>query len=109
MKMIKQFKSIESFSTERLVAKKIEANDLDKFFILHTNPEVMNTLGGLRTSHQSQENLEWNLRQWEENGFGLWMFYSKDTKEWIGRGGLRRVQVGDSEEIELGYALMPQF
>ncbi len=109
MKTITQFKSIESFSTARLSAYKINENDIDKFITMHTNPEVMSTLGGLRTTQQSYENLDWNLRQWKENGFGLWMFYLKDTKEWVGRGGLRRVEVGGHEEIELGYALMPQF
>ena len=109
MKTITQFKSIESFSTERLSAYKINENDIDKFINMHTNLEVMSTLGGLRTTQQSHENLDWNLRQWKENGFGLWMFYLKDTNEWVGRGGIRRVEVGGHEEIELGYALMPQF
>ncbi len=55
------------------------------------------------------ENLNWNLKQWEDNGFGYWMFYLKDTKEWIGRGGLRRVEVGGNIEVEVGYALMPEY
>ncbi|HLG27036.1 MAG TPA: GNAT family N-acetyltransferase [Paenisporosarcina sp.] len=38
-----------------------------------------------------------------------WMFYLKDTREWVGRAGLRRVDVGGHEEIEVGYALMPKF
>ena len=109
MKTIINFKSIETFSTERLAAFKVTADDLEKFVIMHSDNDVMATLGGLRTTEQTQENLDWNLRQWRENGFGLWMFYLKDTNEWVGRGGLRRVDVGGHEEIELGYALMPQF
>ena|SRR5579862_7602379 len=37
------------------------------------------------------------------------MFYLKDTHEWIGRGGLRRIEVGGNTEVEVGYALMPKF
>ncbi|MBA2655434.1 MAG: GNAT family N-acetyltransferase [Tatlockia sp.] len=109
MKTITQFKSIESFSTVRLSAYKINEKNIDNFITLHSNEEVMSTLGGLRTTQQSHENLDWNLKQWDENGFGLWMFYLKDSQIWVGRGGLRRVDVGGHEEIELGYALMPQF
>jgi RimJ/RimL family protein N-acetyltransferase len=109
MKTITQFKSIDSFTTDRLFAEKIKPSDLDKFSSMHTNLQVMATLGGLRTEKQTHDNLEWNLQQWKENGFGLWLFYLKDTKEWVGRAGLRRVEVGGHEEIEIGYALMPQF
>ena len=71
MKTIISFKSIEFFSTERLVAFKVTTDDLEKFAIMHSDTNVMETLGGLRTAEQTQENLDWNLRQWRENGFGL--------------------------------------
>lgn len=119
MLTITQFQSIELFCTKRLIAEKIKSSDLDKFTAMHTNPEVMATLGGLRTDEQICDNLNWNLNQWQENGFGLWLFYLKDEiasksmgytqRTWVGRGGLRRVIVAGNEEIELGYALMPQF
>jgi ribosomal-protein-alanine N-acetyltransferase len=109
MKTIMQFKSLDSFTTDRLLAEKIKMSDLDKFARMHTNSQVMATLGGLRTEEKTRDNFEWNLNQWKENGFGLWLFYLKDTKEWIGRAGLRRVEIENHEEIELGYALMPQF
>jgi len=109
MKTILKFNSINSFSTERLFAEKITKDDLEKFRLMHTNEDVMRTLGGLRTEEQTIDNLNWNLKQWEDNGFGLWMFYLKDTREWVGRGGFRRVDVGGNTEVEIGYALMPQF
>jgi [ribosomal protein S5]-alanine N-acetyltransferase len=109
MKTILQFKSINFFSTERLIAKKITENDLEKFRLMHTNENVMRTLGGLRNEDQTVDNLSWNLKQWEDNGFGLWMFFLKETGEWVGRGGLRRVEVGGNTEVEVGYALMPKF
>lgn len=109
MKTILEFNSINSFVTERLFAKKVTANDLEKFLLMHTHEEVMRTLGGIRNEEQSLDNLNWNLKQWEENGFGLWMFYLKGTQEWIGRGGLRRIEIDKCKEVEVGYALMPKF
>jgi RimJ/RimL family protein N-acetyltransferase len=87
----------------------LSATDLDKFTTIHTDPIVMETLGGIRSAEKTQENLDWNLNQWVENGFGLWMFYLKETKEWIGRGGIRRINLNSVEEIEIGYALMSPF
>ncbi|MCD6040014.1 MAG: grpB 3 [Gammaproteobacteria bacterium] len=109
MKTIKKFKSINEFETERLYAIRLNANDLDKFITMHTDPVVMETLGGIRSAEKTQENLDWNLNQWVENGFGLWMFYLKETKEWIGRGGIRRINLNSAEEIEISYALMSPF
>src|SRR5579883_2896508 len=109
MKTITQFQSIESFSTDRLYAKKIHKEDLDKFLILHANEAVMATLGGLRTEQQTKDYIEWNVKKWEEDGFGLWLFYLKETDEWVGRGGLRRLEVNGQEEVEVAYALMPAF
>jgi len=109
MKVIKKFTSIESFETERLFAIKLSTADLDKFNIMHTDPRVMETLGGVRSLEKTQKDLEWNLNQWNTNGFGLWIFYLKETNEWIGRGSIRRINLNGSEEIEIGYVLMPSF
>ncbi len=109
MKTIIQFQSINFFITPRLFAKKVVESDFEKFRTMHINNDVMNTLGGIRDEKQTTDNLNWNLKQWEDNGFGLWMFYLNETHEWIGRGGLRRVEVNDNTEVEIGYALMPQF
>lgn len=109
MKTITQFESIAAFSTERLIARQIQPDDLDKFICMNANQSVMASLGGLRDAQQSKDDLERHLRRWQEEGFGTWMFYKKDTKEWIGRGGLRRLELAGHEEVELGYAVMPSF
>jgi ribosomal-protein-alanine N-acetyltransferase len=73
MKIIKYFHSINAFETQRLSAIRIEAQDSEILLQMHTHPQVMATLGGLRSPQQSADNLMWNLEQWTKNGFGLWM------------------------------------
>jgi hypothetical protein len=63
MKIIKKFKNINEFETERLFAIKLNITDLDKFSAMHTEPMVMVTLGGVRSAEKTQENLDWNLAQ----------------------------------------------
>lgn len=109
MKTILQFNSIHSFSTNRLHAEKIQPSDFDRLMQMYTNQQVMATLGGIRSEDKTREYLQQSLTHWDEHQFGLWMFYAKDTNEWVGRGGLRRLVVDGHEEIEIAYALMPAF
>lgn len=109
MQVITQFDSIEYFSTQRLSAKRLSADDLDKFFLMHEDPLVMKTMGGIRTRDETIRNLAWNLDEWKQYGFGIWMFYLKNTNTWIGRGGIRHIFINGHDEVEVGYSLMPEF
>jgi [ribosomal protein S5]-alanine N-acetyltransferase len=109
LKAITMFYTIEAFETDRMIAKRITKSDFEDLVIMHQDEEAMATLGGMRSVEETRENLEWNLKQWQDNGFGLWIFRSKITGQLIGRGGIRRVPIRDVEEIELGFALMPEY
>jgi [ribosomal protein S5]-alanine N-acetyltransferase len=101
--------SIITFRTDRLIAKRLNVEDLDELCRMHQNPRVMATLGGLRSDEQTQQFLRDNLRHWERHGYGLWMFRAQADGGFVGRGGLRHVHVGGHDEVELAYALMPTF
>ena len=73
---------------------------------MHQDPRVMKTLGGVRSDLETQRFLETNLEHWHRNGYGLWIFRA-DTL-FVGRAGLRQVEVGGSLEVELAYALMSE-
>ena len=71
---------------------------------MNRDPEVMATLGGVRTPEESAEFLRRNLEHWDHNGFGQWMFRDV-TGQLVGRGGLRWIDPSVGEEIvEVGYA-----
>jgi GrpB-like predicted nucleotidyltransferase (UPF0157 family)/predicted acetyltransferase len=109
MKTITHFDSIFHFSTAHLYAKKLEQTDLDQLISMDSNVEVMQTLGGTRAPEQTKSGLESNLKHWQENQFGAWMFYLKETGEWVGRAALRQINIDGIDEIEVAYALLPQF
>src|SRR3990167_6785242 len=102
-------KSIDSFHTPRLVARKLESSDTQLLYLMNQNTQIMATLGGVCDEIESNKRLMWNLEQWQTNGFGLWLFYDKSTNDFVGRGGLRRLMVDGKEEIEVAYAIMPEF
>jgi RimJ/RimL family protein N-acetyltransferase len=49
------------------------------------------------------------LAHWERYGFGIWTVRDPATQRFTGRGGPHRVTIDGREEVEIGYALMPEF
>ena len=95
--------------TDRLLLSRISVDDVSDVFRLHSDPVAMSTLGGVRTLERSQADVEALSRHWLEHGFGPWIARKVGTGEFVGMGGLRRVMVEETAEIEIGYALMHTF
>jgi RimJ/RimL family protein N-acetyltransferase len=72
---------------------------------LHRVERVMATLGGVRSAGDTERFLETNLEHWQRNGFGLWIFRYASDGAFVGRAGLRRVHIGDADEVELAYVI----
>ena len=65
--------------------------------------EVMATLGGRRSENETWENLRAGLAHWEREGFGPWVFLTREAGEVVGTATLRRVQIDGRDEVEVGY------
>jgi RimJ/RimL family protein N-acetyltransferase len=100
---------IETFQTDRLTAERLAAGHFDLLCRMHQDPQVMATLGGLRTEEQSRQFLQSNLDHWGRYGYGLWIFRDRINGRFAGRGGLRQVHVGGHDEVEVSYALLAEF
>lgn len=107
--VISTFESLAKFTTARLEARRITAEDLDKLAQMDSDPKVMATLGGVKTLNETKERLSWNLKQWDEYGHGLWLFYTKENLTWIGRASVRHMIVDNLLEVELGYAVLSDY
>ena len=70
---------------------------------LDSDPDVMATLGGVRSESESWELLRSGLDHWARNGFGPWVFHTRETGEAVGGAALRRVEIEGQEEVEVGY------
>jgi RimJ/RimL family protein N-acetyltransferase/broad specificity phosphatase PhoE len=96
-----------AFSTERLAARRLAASDLAWLDTFQRDAEVMATIGGVRTSEQTQRWLDENLAGWDSNSFGQWVLSLRtgDANHPVGRGGLRMIapEVGEPL-VEIGYA-----
>ena len=94
---------IERLETERLIGERLREEHFAYQRAMDSDPEVMATLGGVRSKNESWELLRSGLEHWERNGFGPWVFHTREAGETVGGSALRRVQIEGREEVEVGY------
>jgi RimJ/RimL family protein N-acetyltransferase len=105
-------KRIERYATDRLIARRICWADFEDAQQLHSDPLVAKTLsadGRPLPEDTTRRMLRRAVMHWRTQGFGLWMFRSRDGGDFIGRGGLIRydpLDMGGREEIGLAYAVL---
>jgi len=100
---------VESFATPRMVAARLRGSDFDDLFRLNQDSEVAKTMGGTRGAQETREQIERAVAHWDRYGYGLWIFRARDGGGFIGRGGIRNVEIDGAHEIEIAYAVMPEF
>ncbi|MEM7595357.1 MAG: GNAT family N-acetyltransferase [Cyanobacteria bacterium P01_A01_bin.83] len=100
---------IDCIETLRLRGEKVKESHLSLWKIMGSNPQVMANMGGIWTHEKTLKKIKYNVQHWSQYGHGQWTFFDKTTKNFIGRGGIRKVILNDKSEVELGYALMPEF
>ena len=101
--------SVDTFRTARLIAERLRAGHLAEVSHLHQDTRVMATLGGVLSEESTRQAIDRGLGHWERHGYGIWVFRDQATGQFVGRAGLRIIQLGDRTEVELLYALMPEF
>jgi ribosomal-protein-alanine N-acetyltransferase len=103
-----QNNDIDQFQTARLRAERLLPHHLADLSMMHRDPRVMRTLGGVRSDAKTQEYLAVNLDHWKRHGYGLWIVRDVD-ETFVGRAGIRHLAIETKNEIELAYSVMPGF
>jgi ribosomal-protein-alanine N-acetyltransferase len=101
--------ALDEIRTPRLLLTRMRAEDLDDLVRMYLDPQVMATLGGVRSEAQTAQYLDRQLAHWQEHGFGWWAAREPSTGRFIGRGGLRHSMVDGRDEVEVGYGLLREF
>ncbi len=98
---------LDQLTTTRLRARRIRATDLPYVILTDTDTEMVRwTYGTVSSRDESEQRLNRWLREEREGQLGFWIF--SNGADDIGHGGLFR-SVRVEGEIELGYALRPQY
>jgi RimJ/RimL family protein N-acetyltransferase len=101
--------SIERFTTERLSAERMRLSDCEEMAAMHADHQFCAVFGVALSAERVGEIVEDNVRHWDEHGFGLWTLRDRATGGFVGRCGIRHVDIDGADEVELGYALLPEY
>jgi RimJ/RimL family protein N-acetyltransferase len=102
-------RSLDAFSTARLRASRLTADDFPEVHRFHRDARAMALLGGVRDEAQGRAYLERNLAHWDRYGFGLWLLRRSDADPIVGRACLRHLEIDGVDEVELGYGFYPEY
>ncbi len=94
----------ESLTTDRLTMARICPDDEDLLYGIHTDERVMATLGGSKSRQQNRDWVQEKVQHWEDNGYGLYVFFDS-SDNFIGRGGLLLAEIEGKEEVEINYSV----
>jgi ribosomal-protein-alanine N-acetyltransferase len=95
------------FETERLVVRTYTMDDLDHFFLLNGDKEVMRYIRPAQTREQSKEFLQKIITAYAERpGMGRWGMFSKQDHRFVGSFAI--IPVEKSDKLQLGYALIKE-
>lgn len=99
--------------TKRLVLRKLEDTDVERIFLLDSNPEVMKYIGVpvLTDINESRNVIRMIQKQYEENGVGRLGVVEKESGQLIGWSGLKLLTHetnGYQNVLELGYRFLPE-
>lgn len=102
-----------NIETERLILRKLVAEDVDRLFLLDSNPEVMKYIGmpTLSKVDESKEVVKMIMQQYAENGVGRLAVIEKESGLLIGWSGIKlNTSVVNNHQnfYELGYRFLPE-
>jgi len=101
----------EHVETSRMTLERLRPEHVAEVSILLRDPRVAKTLtpsGQPLTESEVLETHRAKLSHWGRYGFGLWLLRDRSTGAMVGRGGLQHTYVGGGNEVEVGWAIVPE-
>ncbi|MBV9804559.1 MAG: GNAT family N-acetyltransferase [Solirubrobacterales bacterium] len=103
--------TIERVETERLILERLQPEHAAEQRRLLSDPRVSRTLWP-HTPQPTEADLLAGLaakvEHWNRHGFGMWLLRDRDTREMVGRGGLQYTYTAGLNDVEAGWAIVPE-
>ena len=95
--------------TNRLILREYTLDDFDNLYEIVSDPETMRHYPKPFDEERTRGWIEWNLENYKNYGFGLWVVTLKETGEFIGDCGIS-IQNIDGELLpEIGYHIHKKY
>ncbi|WP_455810471.1 GNAT family N-acetyltransferase [Clostridium butyricum] len=95
--------------TNRLILREYTLDDFDNLYEIVSDPETMRHYPKPFDEERTRDWIEWNLENYKNYSFGLWVVTLKETGEFIGDCGIS-IQNIDGELLpEIGYHIHKKY
>ena len=96
--------------TPRCIIRELSLDDLDALFELYGDEEITKYTEGLYPYEEEKEfQRAYINNMYRFYGYGMWLVFSRETGELIGRAGLEHREYNGETELELGYVIGTRF
>jgi [ribosomal protein S5]-alanine N-acetyltransferase len=103
--------TIKRLETERMILERLRLEHAPEQVELLLDPRVGATLwprAQLPTEADVLDGLAAKIDHWDRHGFGMWLLRDRDTGAMIGRGGLQYTYTAGLNDVEAGWAIVPE-
>jgi RimJ/RimL family protein N-acetyltransferase len=98
--------AVEIFQTDRLSLRQYTIEDEGALFQVFADPYARSFYPEMVDPLRVRAWIEWNLKNYDEFGFGLWAMELTVDRRFIGDCGLTYQDVEGRRELEIGYHLL---
>ena len=95
--------------TERLLLREFNPEDFDALYEILSDAETMQHYPKPYDAAGTRRWIDWNLRNYQEYGFGLWAIEEKQTRKFIGDCGITMQKIDGQLLPEIGYHIHKAF
>lgn len=100
----------EIAKTPRCIIRELSLDDLGALFELYGDEEITKYTEGLYPYEEEKEfQRAYINNMYRFYGYGMWLVFSRETGELIGRAGLEHREYNGETELELGYVIGTRF
>jgi [ribosomal protein S5]-alanine N-acetyltransferase len=104
--------TIERAQTERMILERLRPEHGPEQLQLLLDPRVAATLWPRRTELPTEadvlDGLAAKVEHWNRHGFGMWLLRDRESGEMVGRGGLQYTYTAGLNDVEAGWAIVPE-
>jgi RimJ/RimL family protein N-acetyltransferase len=103
--------TLERVQTARMICERLRPEHAPELCELLLDPRVARTLWPTvepPTAQDVTDSLSARIEHWDRYGFGLWFVRDRATGQMVGRGGLQHTYASGPDEVEAGWAIVPE-
>ncbi len=103
--------TIDRVETERMILERLRSEHAAEQLQLLLDPRVSATLwprSQAPTEADVLDGLAAKVDHWNRHGFGMWLARDRESGEMVGRGGLQYTYTAGLNDVEAGWAIVPE-